>query len=104
MVEKLGYQARAVETGLDVLGELGKETFDLILMDIQMPLMNGEEATVRIRQGEIGDQNIKIPIIAVTAYAAVGDRERFLAAGMDEYIPKPVDIGELHDIIEKVIS
>ncbi|WP_243366388.1 PAS domain-containing hybrid sensor histidine kinase/response regulator [Fundidesulfovibrio soli] len=91
----------AVENGVEALEALSKEPFDLILMDIRMPEMDGEDATRRIRAGEIPGLNPRIPIIALTAYALKGDRERFLAAGMDDYIAKPIDVDELDSILGK---
>lgn len=74
--------------------------YDAILMDIQMPIMNGLEATQKIRLMEQGIKHT--PIIAMTAYALPGDREKFLNFGMDEYIPKPISIEELNKVLEKV--
>lgn len=77
--------------------------FDLILMDIQMPIMGGVEATsaVRSKKQEIGGH---IPIVALTANAMAGHREQYLAAGMDEYISKPIDKKKLFDVINQVIA
>ncbi|UTA46520.1 ATP-binding protein [Simiduia sp. 21SJ11W-1] len=73
---------------------------DLVLMDCQMPVMDGYEATRAIRAGRAGDSYITIPIIAMTANAMEGDRERCLEAGMDEYLSKPVDMRKMHALIE----
>ena len=73
---------------------LARENFDLVLMDVQMPVMDGLEATRRIRSGLPGIP-ADIPVIAMTAYAMAGDRERFLAAGMNSYVAKPMDIREM---------
>jgi len=81
--------------GLEVLAALARESFDLVLMDVQMPEIDGLSATQRIRQGQAGAQNACVPIVALTAYAQAEDRERFLAAGMDDYVPKPVEESEL---------
>ncbi|MFW6236169.1 MAG: response regulator, partial [Desulfovibrionales bacterium] len=81
------------------LEKLKKDRFDLILMDIQMPEMNGLEATEKIRSSPDQGWDPKIPIIALTAYAMKGDRERFLTAGMNDYVTKPVDF----DILSKAI-
>ena len=79
----------------------GKMVFDLIFMDIQMPKMGGLEATHRIRDGEGGEGAKDIPIIACTAYAMAGDKEEFLAAGMNDYLPKPTQIGDVEKILIK---
>jgi CheY-like chemotaxis protein len=85
-----------VDNGEDALNYAKKETFDLILMDMQMPIMNGFEATESIRRLE-GYKDT--PIIALTAFAMKGDREKCLEAGATDYIPKPIDSKEF---IEKV--
>lgn len=77
------------------------ESFDIVLMDVQMPQLNGLEATKAIRIDEQQSKN-HIPIIAMTAHAIKGDRERCLEAGMDEYISKPIDSDKLFDAIEKL--
>jgi CheY-like chemotaxis protein len=79
---------------------LEQQAFDLILMDVQMPNMDGLEATAAIRKNEKGRAHI--PIVAVTAHAMKGDRERCLAAGMDAYLSKPIRAAELKDTIEKL--
>lgn len=81
-----------------------RENFDLILMDIQMPVMDGMEAMTRIRQGEAGAAKANIPIIALTAYAMAGDREKLLAAGMNGYVAKPVAIQELRAAIDAALD
>ncbi|MFO7597665.1 MAG: ATP-binding protein, partial [Desulfocurvibacter africanus] len=100
LLEKLGHSVRAVASGVQALAALREDKFDLVLMDVRMPEMDGAEATRRIRAGEAGDP--KIPIVALTAYALQGDRERFLAVGMDDYVSKPLDTAELERVIERV--
>jgi CheY-like chemotaxis protein len=75
--------------------------FDCVLMDVQMPEMDGVTATGIIREREIGSDT-HIPIIAFTAAAMAGDRERFLEAGMDDYIAKPIDIDHLYRILKRI--
>ncbi|AGW14181.1 putative signal transduction histidine kinase with CheB and CheR activity [Megalodesulfovibrio gigas DSM 1382 = ATCC 19364] len=99
MAEKLGHRVVAVVNGQEVLEALGTDEFDLILMDIQMPAMDGVEATQRIRAGEAGKDKACIPIVALTAYSMAGDRERFLAAGMSGYLAKPVELEALQESI-----
>jgi signal transduction histidine kinase/ActR/RegA family two-component response regulator len=92
IVKRLGHEAVPAIDGQKALDALREESFDLVLMDVQMPVMDGVETTKRIRSGEAGEGNRRIPIIAMTAYAMLDDRDKFLAAGMDDYLAKPVDI------------
>ncbi|HUF75842.1 MAG TPA: response regulator, partial [Longimicrobiales bacterium] len=98
ILERLGHRVTHARTGREVLDLWEKETFDLILMDIQMPEMGGEEATAIIRERE-AERGGHIPIVAMTAHAMAGDRERFLAAGMDEYISKPISQERLREVV-----
>lgn len=103
LIEK-GYTADIACNGLEALKAQTEKQYDLILMDIQMPEMDGVEATKRIRQRET-DEGIKhTPIIALTAYALHGDREKFLALGMDDYIPKPITMSDLYATFDRVMS
>ncbi len=102
--EKQGHAVVCVNNGVAVLEAMVKDSFDLILMDIQMPDMDGVQATKAIRESKSPDVNSTIPIIAMTAHAMKGDRERFLDAGMDEYISKPVDFTLLVSIVEQVLD
>ncbi|MCX7708983.1 MAG: PAS domain S-box protein [Clostridia bacterium] len=99
MLTKEGYRVDVANDGLEALKLHSEREYDLILMDIQMPNMDGVEATKRIREKEGPTKHTAI--IALTAYALQGDRERFLSAGMDEYLAKPVNFEELYKIIEK---
>lgn len=101
LVQKRGHTVVVVSNGRDALAALEKERFDLILMDVQMPGMNGLETTAAIRRTE-QTTGTHIPIIAMTAYAMNEDRERCLAAGMDEYVSKPVEKELLFQAIEKL--
>ncbi len=98
LLEKAGHSVVIASNGLEAVAAFEKENFDLILMDVQMPEMNGYEATASIREKEkaIGGH---IPIIAMTAHAMKGDRERCLAAGMDNYVAKPIKNKELFEAI-----
>lgn len=98
MLERLGYKAHVVKNGLEVLASLQKQPFDIILMDVQMPEMDGIVATQQIRENT--DLYYQPYIIALTANALKGDRERFLAAGMDGYLSKPVRMEDLATAIE----
>ncbi|HEY8994668.1 MAG TPA: response regulator [Lacunisphaera sp.] len=99
LLRRLGYQAQIVSHGAACLEALNRDRYDLVLMDCQMPEMDGYEATARIRQGEAGDHNRKIRIIALTAAAMAGDRERCLEAGMDDYLTKPIQSPEIVRVI-----
>ncbi len=101
MLEKMGYSITIANTGAEVLSQLSAGSFDLILMDVQMPEMDGIEATRRIRNEE-SNSGTHIPIIAITAHAMKGDRERCLEAGMDGYISKPINKAALLSAIGDV--
>jgi two-component system, sensor histidine kinase and response regulator len=96
---KRGHQVTVVENGKLAVEALEKQSFDIVLMDVQMPEMDGLQATSAIRQREVSTRK-HVPIIAMTAHAMKGDRERCLAAGMDAYISKPVHIEELLQVTE----
>ncbi|MDX1495774.1 MAG: response regulator, partial [Longimicrobiales bacterium] len=87
--------------GQEVLDALETDHFDVILMDIQMPEVDGIEATRRIREREAREGTFT-PIVAMTAHAMVGDRERFLAAGMDDYVTKPINRDRLRSVLRRV--
>ena len=101
ILERLGHRVTHAKTGREVIDLWEREAFDLILMDIQMPEMGGVEATELIRRHE-ADTGRHIPIVAMTAHAMAGDRERFLAAGMDEYISKPISQERLREVVRNV--
>lgn len=104
MLEKAGHLVSTAKDGKEALRILQQEHFDLILMDVQMPVMDGVEATKCIRAGDAGAANRSIPIIAMTAYAMVGDKEKFLDTGMDGYLAKPVEMELLQETIHEVIK
>ncbi|MFZ5425400.1 MAG: response regulator, partial [Thermodesulfobacteriota bacterium] len=93
LLGRMNHKVTTAVNGADALRKLSGEKFDLVLMDVLMPEMDGLEALRRIRGGEAGDPNI--PVVALTAHSLRGDRENLLAAGMDGYISKPVDINNL---------
>lgn len=97
MLKERGYLVDIAGNGLEAIKMYENTKYDIILMDIQMPVMNGIEATKIIREKEIENH---IPIIAITAYALKGDKEKFLSKGMDDYIPKPVKMDKLFNVIE----
>jgi len=99
MLRRLGYDADLAANGLEVLEALERQSYDLVLMDVQMPEMDGLEATRRIRRALTEQPRI----VGLTAHAMVGDRERCLAAGMDGYLKKPVQISELKKALESEV-
>lgn len=101
MLKKLGFSADAVANGSEALTALAAIDYDLVLMDCEMPEMDGFAATACIRAGEGGVLNPGVPVIAMTAHALQGDRERCLAAGMNDYVSKPVQISTLTAILER---
>jgi len=103
LLEKRGHRVVVAANGLETLQALSKEWFDLILMDVQMPEMDGLEATAAIRQREKGAR-FRQPIVALTAHAMKGDREKCLAAGMDGYLAKPIRPQELDAILDQYLA
>jgi PAS domain S-box-containing protein len=100
VLEKLGHQVEVANNGEEALMAFDRARFDLVLMDVQMPKMDGFETTGAIRDKE-AIQGGRIPIIAVTAHAMKGDREKCLAAGMDDYITKPLRFAELAGLLKR---
>ncbi|MBD3237867.1 MAG: response regulator [Candidatus Eisenbacteria bacterium] len=100
LLQKQGHAITVAENGRQALVRLEEDEFDIVLMDVQMPEMDGYEATAAIRKREDGGDT-HIPIIAMTARALRGDRERCLAAGMDDYLPKPIRPAALLQILER---
>ena len=98
-LEKFGHTVEIVQNGTQVLESLHTRKFDLVLMDIQMPVMDGLEATEHIRTRPEFSHISDIPIVALTAFAMTGDREKYISAGMDSYLSKPVDIAELGKVL-----
>ena len=101
ILARMGMHMDVVENGGDAIQALRRRSYDLVLMDVQMPGMDGLEATQRIRDPETGARNPDIPIIALTAHAMEGDRERCLRAGMSDYLSKPVTLTALETALEK---
>ena len=103
LFKKLGLDVIVVENGRECLTALEKDTFDLVLMDIQMPVMNGEEALREIRRKE-RETGLHLPVIAVTAYSMRGDMERFLGEGFDGYVSKPLTTREFVAEMKRVMG
>ncbi|WP_261843082.1 response regulator [Aliamphritea ceti] len=103
ILQRLGLRVDVADNGLDAIGKLTTSgmPYNLILMDCQMPEMDGYEATQQIREGNAGTENQRIPIIAMTANAMSGDRERCLEAGMDDYLSKPVILSDLETALKR---
>ncbi|WP_051260947.1 response regulator [Desulfovibrio inopinatus] len=101
MLSSLGHRVDSATNGLEALEYLENTTYDLLLMDIQMPVLNGVDTTQRIRTDPKYSAQASIPIIAITAYAMSTDKDIFLDAGMDDYIAKPLDFDKLFQLIEK---
>ena len=102
LLQKRGHEVTIVDTGRAAVDRLQQETFDVVLMDVQMPIMDGFEATRLVRERESGGP--RTPIVAMTAHALKGDRERCLAAGMDSYVSKPITVDRLYQAIEDALS
>ena len=102
MLRQLGHIPTLVGNGREALAALAQNDFDLVLMDCNMPVLGGLEATRFLRAGSSGARNPRTPVIALTANAMEGDRENCLAAGMDDFVAKPVGIEILRDAIERV--
>jgi CheY-like chemotaxis protein len=103
LLEGQGHKIRVVNNGREAIAAFETERFDMVLMDVQMPEMDGLEATARIRASEQRSEK-HVPIVAMTAHALKGDRERCLKAGMDAYVAKPIRADELFDAIDSLFA
>jgi len=100
LLERLNYAPFLVDNGFTCLEALRRGSYDIVLMDCQMPEMDGYEAAENIRSGGTGERNKRLRIIALTASAMVGDREKCVAAGMDDYLTKPIQTPDLVRLLE----
>jgi CheY-like chemotaxis protein len=100
ILERRGHRVHVVGTGQAALDALAAASFDLVLMDVQMPDMDGLEATRAIRDRERNGKAQRLPVLAITAHTMKGDREKCLAAGMDDVINKPIDSARLIEMVE----
>ncbi len=100
-LKKMGYRADVAANGQEAVAALAQFHYDLVLMDCQMPIMDGYEATALIRSGESPALDLAVPIIAMTAHAMMGDKEKCLSVGMNDYISKPIIPGQLQQILQK---
>jgi len=103
LLEKRGHRVTVANNGQEAITHLQRSSFDLVLMDVQMPLVDGLEATRIIRKQE-EKTGIHQPIVALTAHAVKGDQERCEAAGMDGYLAKPIRPEELDAVLQKYMS
>jgi CheY-like chemotaxis protein len=103
LLEKQGHRVTVVDNGLAALAILAQQTFDLVLMDVQMPEKDGLETTAAIRAQEQATGR-HLPIIALTSHAMQGDQERCFAAGVDAYVSKPMKVDELYAAIDRLCS
>ena len=102
LLESRGHTVTIAPDGMQAVQRLSEDHFDIVFMDIQLPVMDGVETVAAIRSGAAGGDRADIPIVALTAYAMHGDRERFLHAGMDGYLGKPVAMNELEEILGRL--
>jgi CheY-like chemotaxis protein len=98
LFEKLGYRVTIVNNGQEAIDRLARQNFDAVIMDCQMPVMDGYEATRRIRSGQEPGVNSGVKIIALTAHALPGERQKCLTAGMDDYLAKPVRLSAVREV------
>jgi len=103
LLGKQGHSVAVAHNGREALERIEAQPFDLVLMDVQMPELDGLEATAAIREREKTTGG-HIPIVAMTAHAMRGDQERCLAAGMDGYVSKPINVKELFSVVESVVG
>jgi CheY-like chemotaxis protein len=101
VLRKLGLRADVVTSGEEAIAALTRLRYDVVLMDVQMPGIDGLEATERIRSGAAGGTTIAVPVIAMTAHAMQGDREACFAAGMNDYVSKPLSPRSLADALRR---
>jgi len=99
LLKKQGHQVELAVNGREAIEKLKAGDFDLVLMDVRMPVMTGIEALAAIREGVAGEDKARIPVVALTAHALSGDRERFMDSGMDDYLSKPLDVKELNRVL-----
>lgn len=102
ILQRLGCQFQIANNGAEAVELFSKAPFDIVLMDCQMPICDGYEATAAIRQMEKDNRKIKVPIVALTAHAASVDRDRCFAAGMDVYLTKPISVERLREVLSGI--
>lgn len=102
LLKRLGYKATLVENGLEVIDELERKNYDVILMDVQMPHLDGFETTHKIRNGEASENNRNIYICAISALAMPTDQDQCIQAGMDTYLSKPLNLDKLEEALQHI--
>ena len=101
LLKRMGHTVTSVNNGQEAVDAVAVQAFDIVLMDCQMPVMDGFEATRRIRAGDAGQAQAGVPIVAMTANAMVGDRELCLECGMNDYVTKPIQVPLLKEAIAR---
>jgi len=104
LLERMGMQVEVAENGQLALDSLARSSFDLVLMDCQMPVMDGFAAVAAIRSGNVPGIDAAIPVIAMTAGALDSDREAALAAGMNDYLAKPIDVQAFEACLQRWLA
>ena len=104
MLKRGGVDSEEADGGRRAIERLQNEEFDLVLMDVQMPGMDGLETTRAIRSGDAGERNRNVPIVAITAYASTDDEEACYSAGMDAYLSKPLNMQRFLDTVSDAIG
>jgi two-component system sensor histidine kinase/response regulator len=104
VLDRLGYHVDIANNGDEALDACRKDTFDAILMDVQMPGLDGYQTTAMLRQLEVLRGGLRTPVIGLSARAVRGDREAALAAGMDDYLTKPINVELLKDALARWVS
>jgi CheY-like chemotaxis protein len=104
LLRRLGYDVDVVNNGAEALAALARRRYALVLMDVQMPTMDGYEATRRLRGGRSGALDPTVPVVALTAHAMKGDRLRCLEVGMNDYLTKPVDTHQLEAVLQRHLA
>ena len=104
VLERLGLASKVANNGQEAIDMLAKEEFDLVLMDGQMPVMDGYEATAVIRSGTVPGVNARIPVVALTAHAMVGEDKKCMDSGMNEYLTKPLERDKLIEVLGKYLQ
>ncbi len=100
-LKRLECQVDLAANGAEALQCLAKQPYDAVLMDVEMPVLDGMSATRAIRSGKAGPANIWVPIVAMTAHAMGEDRKRFLGAGMNDYVSKPIEVAHLAAVLRR---